>query len=480
MDSGGKNKIAVFTLRAETASICGIRHVLVESSRGDLFWVDDLFLDLLRGAHSRLDAEALASRFGVGVEAVRAGAAAVENLFFGDQGIKYFSTAGEEYLHPRHNPLISIVIVNWNGEQHLGELLESIRAQSYRHYEIIVLDNGSTDNSLGLLDSFKDVRVLRQEGNVGFCRGNNLGIRAANGEILLLLNNDTVLDNRCLEHAVNCFAEAPEDTFAIFPKMLFYQNPMIINCTKTQWHCLHLWRDNSVGLLDLRRVEKREQVFGGIFAGVFMRKALFEKLGLFDEAFVTYGEDFDVCYRANLAGYKLFSEPRSIVYHKYRTSSREETDIFFTLYYFLRNYLIVILKNYELKHIPAAVRYFRKEFWGPWATRARLQGDRAVRKLLRRVIKSLMLLAPHIVRERVRLRRTRKIMDKDLWVFDNLDHYNIFHYNGRVVLNAINLAASIHGNARYTVNGKEHLVFGSSRYIPMSVQPVAPLWCKKK
>ncbi len=454
------------TLYPDSPVICGISHRLVGSPLGHLFWIDDFFAELIRNRHDPAVRQRLGARYNVSEELIRHGVEAVERIFFTPSQEEYFSPSVESYTHPSYNPLISIVIVNWNGEKHLHELLSSIGAQSYRRHETIIVDNNSTDGSLKIAGSFPGVRIFPQRENVGFCRGNNIGMRESQGEICFLLNNDTVLDGFCLQRAVECLAESPEDTLGVFPKMLFYHTPAIINCLKTQWHCVHLWRDNSAGLLDLPESQKRERVFGGLFAGVFLSKEKFVRIGMFDERFFSYGEDFDICYRANLAGLKLYTEPKSIVYHKYRTSSREDTDIFFTLYYFLRNYLLVILKNYEARNIPGAIRYFKKEFWSPWSSRARADGEKQISRLLRRIIRSIVLLAPHILRERARIKRLRRVGDSDLWVHENIDRFNIFHFNGRPALNLINLRAARYGNARYASEGKEYVVFGRSGCIP--------------
>jgi len=453
-------------LYPESPVICGIPHRLIGSPLGHLFWIDDFFLGLIRSRRDPEVRQRLSARFAVPEELVRHGADAVDRILFDRSPRKYFAPSVAPYRHPGDNPLISIVIVNWNGEKHLAELLGSIGAQSYQRHETIIVDNNSTDGSLRLAASFPGVRIFPQKENLGFCRGNNIGIRESRGEICFLLNNDTVLDNFCLQNAVACLAELPADTLGIFPKILFYHTPAIINCLKTQWHCVHLWRDNSVGLLDVPEAQKREQVFGGLFSGVFLSKDKFVRIGMFDERFFSYGEDFDICYRANLAGLKLFTEPTSIVYHKYRTSSQEDADISFTLYYFLRNYVLVILKNYEARNIPRAIRYFKKEFWSPWSSRARVNGEKEISRLLRKIIRNIILLAPHILRERARIKRLRRVSDNDLWVHDNVDRFNIFHYNGRAVLNLINLRAARYGNARYTAEGKEYVVFGKSRCIP--------------
>ena len=451
-------------LRPARASICGIEHRLVESPSGHGYWCDPLFMDLLAATAACRDPGVPASLHGISREDAEAGLSAVRALF-SENAASRAPVAGNAAGAPRvDGPLVSIVIVNWNGAAHLEGLLRSIRAQSYRKIEVVVVDNGSRDDSLRILASFPEVAAHPQQRNVGFCRGNNLGIEKSNGEILFLLNNDTVVDPRCVERAVGCLAESPPDILGVFPMILFHDAPQVINCAGAQWHFRHLWRDNTVGMLDIPGARGRERVFGGIFAGVFLRRAAFEALGLFDERFVTYGEDFDVCYRANLAGYGFILEPGAIVYHKYRASSREGEDLFFSLYYFLRNYPLVILKNYEARNVLPALRYFRREFWAPWAARARREPE--VRALLRRVLRGLAGMAPHILRERARTRRMRKVRDRDIWVLDSLDRFNIFHYEGKVVLNRINLEASLRGNARYAVGGKEYRVFGGSTRIP--------------
>ncbi len=453
------------TVYPDSSTICGVPHRLIKSPNGELFWCDKLFLKFIELYRSHDREIVIGDIFGLTGEIINKGFEAVGELFFSEMQKGYFSSEARKYNNADYNPLVSIVIVNWNGEEHLKNLIESIHAQSYDRYEIIVVDNGSTDCSKRILKSFDDVILIEQTKNSGFCMGNNLGIETAKGEIIFLLNNDTVLDNYCLEKAVECFAESSEETIGVFPKMLFYRMPRIVNCIKTQWHCVNMWRDNSVGLLDFPERQKRKQVFGGIFAGIFLWRDKFKKLGLFDKEFFTYGEDFDVCYRANLAGYKFWIEPKSIIYHKYRASSQEGTEIYFTLYYFLRNYLLVILKNYEIENIISAIARFRREFWNPWAARARVNREMKLKRLLRKVIINLLKLAPHILYERLKIRRIRKVADKDLWVFENLDRYNIFHYEGKPVLNLINLRTSFCGNAEYLLDGKRYMVFGKSTYI---------------
>ncbi len=123
---------------------------------------------------------------------------------------------------PGVNPLsVSIIIPNWNGAHHLQECLDSLLQQTYTRLEIIVVDNASTDNSLSLLNMVPQVTVLPQESNLGFTGACNIGLQNANGEILVLLNNDTIVDMGWIQAIVTAFERFP-DVGLVASKMLLY------------------------------------------------------------------------------------------------------------------------------------------------------------------------------------------------------------------------------------------------------------------
>jgi GT2 family glycosyltransferase len=102
-------------------------------------------------------------------------------------------------------PLISVVVLNWNGSKVLRQCLDSLRAQTYTPVEIIVVDNASTDNSVNLVkELFPDVKLILNEKNIGFGGGNNVGIGASQGRYIMMLNNDTRLDPKCIEELKRC------------------------------------------------------------------------------------------------------------------------------------------------------------------------------------------------------------------------------------------------------------------------------------
>lgn len=108
-------------------------------------------------------------------------------------------------------PLVSIILVNWNGVRHLPVCLNALRQQTFRDFEIILVDNASHDNSLDLLArDFPEVNVIALKENQGFAGGSNVGIRAARGQFIILLNNDTEVDARWLEEVIAAFERHPE------------------------------------------------------------------------------------------------------------------------------------------------------------------------------------------------------------------------------------------------------------------------------
>jgi GT2 family glycosyltransferase len=119
------------------------------------------------------------------------------------------------------DPLVSVVIPNWNGAVHLPACLKALRAQRYPQVEVIVADNGSTDGSLTLLATYPEVRVVALPENRGFAGACNAGMRAAGGEFIALLNNDTEVDPGWVEALVDVFGRHP-DVGLVASKMLLF------------------------------------------------------------------------------------------------------------------------------------------------------------------------------------------------------------------------------------------------------------------
>jgi hypothetical protein len=344
--------------------------------------------------------------------------------------------------------VVSIIIVNYNGLPYLKECLASIQEQSYPEIEVICVDNGSQDGSPEFIQqNYPHIKIIVNEKNLGFCRGNNLGILAAKGEYVFLLNNDTKLEASCVENMVREIEQKPPHCIGVIPKVLFYDEPLLINSYGVIWHHKYHWRDNRCGLLDLGQFKTSEKVFGSMFAAILFKKKELIKIGLFDEDYFCYGEDFDISYRVNIFGYTFFTAPQAIVYHKFRTSSRDREQPEWAFYYFTRNYLLTFFKNYQFRSLLANFKQIVSLYYWNWFKYFLRTHQWQKLWLYPRVAFWLFFHLGKIIKKRKFIEVNRKLEDSEVWDYsDSIGSYNLFHYNNHPVLSLRNL---------YTARGAE-------------------------
>ena len=208
---------------------------------------------------------------------------------------------------------ISIVIPNYNGEKYLKPCLESIYAQEYLDYEIIIIDNDSTDSDYKWLESYGEIKFKRLDKNYGFSRAVNDGIKMAKGKYVLLLNNDTVLCEDFLSEMYHAM-EKDKKIFSISSKMIQYYDRALIDDAGDEYTILG-WAYKRGDGKSVNEYVKQEKVFSSCAGAALYRKAVFEEIGYFDETFFAYLEDVDVGYRGNIYGYKNIYLPTARVYH---------------------------------------------------------------------------------------------------------------------------------------------------------------------
>ncbi|MER3433406.1 MAG: glycosyltransferase family 2 protein [Leptolyngbya sp. ERB_1_1] len=219
---------------------------------------------------------------------------------------------------------VSIILVNYNGAQVTIDCLHSIRNQLHTvPYEVIVVDNASTDQSADSIEStFPEVKLLRQSENRGFGAGNNIGARIASGEYLFLLNTDTILTCDLLPHLIEVMEQDP--TIGIVgPKLLNLDGSLQLSTARS----ISLWGEyqDLKQKLDYRKPTERSRICKQfetiqevdivIGAALFVRKDLFEDLGGFDETFFMYFEESDLCQRAQEEGWKIVYTPSVNLIH---------------------------------------------------------------------------------------------------------------------------------------------------------------------
>lgn len=223
------------------------------------------------------------------------------------------------------SPLISVAIVCFNGERHIARCLRSLSEQTFRDFEIVVVDNHSVDRSVELLRQYQQVKLIVNPVNNGSTGGNNLAIAAARGKWILMCNLDTVLQPDFLAELLKA-GELDDRIGAVAPKILRMdrdgntgQPPLLDSAGLyfTPWQRQH---DRGSQTLDVGQYETPEYVFGYTGALALLRREMIDDttiLGQYcDEDFFSFREDSDNSWRMQLMGWKCLYQPRAVGYHE--------------------------------------------------------------------------------------------------------------------------------------------------------------------
>lgn len=209
---------------------------------------------------------------------------------------------------------ITIIIPNYNGMRYLEGCLGSLAAQTDRDFEILMIDNGSGDGSVGWVrEHYPKVRIRAYRRNTGFCRAVNAGIRLSRTEYVLLLNNDVVCDPEMVSALHGAILARP-DAFSCCAKLLQMSDPSKIDDAGDFYNVFGWAFARGKGKSSARYAEP-EKVFACCAAAAIYRKSVFSRIGLFDERHFAYLEDIDVGYRAMRHGYENWYIPQAIVRH---------------------------------------------------------------------------------------------------------------------------------------------------------------------
>jgi len=240
---------------------------------------------------------------------------------------------------------ISVIIVNWNGIQHLEECLLSLSKQTTKDFEIILVDNGSTDGSANFVEKrFPYVKIVRLAKNEGFCGGNKIGLEHATGEFVALLNNDTKVDPRWLEELLQEMQSDPNIGICS-SCMVNYFKPEYLDTAGDGYDIC------GVGFkignrMRVSEFQHKRDTFGACAGAVMYRRSMIKKIGFFDDDFFAVGEDIDLSFRARLSGYRCVYVPTAIVRHKVNQTVGAGSN--FLLYQSRRNIEYTYFKNMPL------------------------------------------------------------------------------------------------------------------------------------
>ncbi len=287
-------------------------------------------------------------------------------------------------------PLLSVVILNYNGEPFLRPCLDSLRRQTLTEIEILVVDNASPDGSADLVENeYPQVRLLRLPENLHFCGGNNAALPLVTGEYVAFLNNDTYVEPDWAAEIVRAFRENPQ-VGAVACKIVLADRPDTLDNAGTEW--LSVLIGHKIGWLQPAADYVREQlVFGFCGGGCALRREVLEQVGGFDEDFQSHYEDVDLSFRVLLGGWKCLYVPTAVVHHHASATYGYASPL--VVHRTTRNAEWVVIKNVPwqvlLKHGLAMVihRLYGLAYWslhgGFWA---RVRGHWAALRQLRRML----------------------------------------------------------------------------------------------
>jgi len=238
----------------------------------------------------------------------------------------------------------TIIIPNWNGMKYLENCLFSVLHQEGSTAEVIVVDNGSEDESVSYIKkNYPMVRLIEFRENTGFCKAVNAGIQAASTEYVLLLNNDTKADKNFLQHMERRIGQS-ENIFSVSAKLLSMNEPAFVD-DAGDYYCALGWAfAEGKGKKDGAAYSHTRKIFASCGGAAIYRREIFEKIGYFDENHFAYLEDIDIGYRAKIYGYINVFEPSAIVYHAGSAASGSKYNEW-KINFSSRNSVYIVRKN---------------------------------------------------------------------------------------------------------------------------------------
>ena len=249
----------------------------------------------------------------------------------------------------KDNPLISIVTLTWNTTEVTCDFLRSINEHgTYKNVEIIIVDNGSKEDPTSLFQSIRpDARVILNGKNLGFTGGNNVGIRAAKGDYLFIVNNDTEFTPGLLEGLLEIFDQYP-DAGIVSPKFHFFFHKGTIEYAGYNTVNMFTGRNRPVGAKEkdegqYNEVKVTHYAHGG---GMMVPRKIIDEVGVLPDEFFIYYEEFDWCEQIKRKGYKVYYQPKSLIYHKESMTTGKFSP--FKTFYNTKNRIFFMRRNIPL------------------------------------------------------------------------------------------------------------------------------------
>lgn len=241
---------------------------------------------------------------------------------------------------------ISVIIPNYNGEKIIDGCIQSLLQQEYKDFNIIVVDNNSTDESVKIIEEkYPSITLIKNNENLGFAAAVNIGIKASKSDFVALLNNDTEVDTKWLGNLYSVVSK-DDKIFSASSKMIRFYERDIIDDAGDQYNLLG-WAYKRGDGASVDKFNKNKVVFSTCAGAGLYRRKVFEEIGYFDENFFAYLEDIDVSFRGNIHGYKNVYVNDAIVYHMVSATSGSRHNEF-KVKLASRNSIYLIRKNMPL------------------------------------------------------------------------------------------------------------------------------------
>jgi len=256
-------------------------------------------------------------------------------------------------------PLVSIITLNWNTTAVTCEFLTSIQEQNtYKNIEVIVVDNASDQDPTSAIQSIvPSAKIIRNKKNVGFSAGNNIGIKAAGGEYLFIVNNDTEFTPQLIESLLNVF-QNNADAGIVCPKFHYYFNKGVIEYAGYRPVNIFTGRNGMIGNGEndrgqYDRLSKTNYAHGG---AMMVSRTAIENVGLLPELFFLYYEELDWSVKFKKKGYSIYFQPEALIYHKESMSTGKTNPL--KTFYLTRNRILFMRRNMPAHGFSVFVIYF--------------------------------------------------------------------------------------------------------------------------
>jgi GT2 family glycosyltransferase len=337
-------------------------------------------------------------------------------------------------IKPTGDPLVSIIVVNWNGMKFIDDCLSSLERQTWKNREFILVDNGSEDGSAASMQKWAqrvpNARVILLPGNTGFCRANNLGFARAQGEWIALLNNDAAAEPDWIEELVRQ-GDPAQRIAMIGSKILFAEPPGVID---KAGHLIY-WDGQNRGRGTMERdtgqYDRAEEILWPDACAALYHRRIFEETGGFDETLFAFGDDADLGMRARLLGWKAWYAPKAVVHHRHSATAGAYSPLKIMLVE--RNRLLLAIKNFSLPLLLSnpywSVRRFLWHSYAAFKGRGSAgqfvsaQGWGRLLLVLGWAYLSAARILPGALRKRWSIRRTKRLSNRE--VHDLLRRFQI-------------------------------------------------------